>query len=218
MLRFSLLVGLCTVMTASAQGGIIVSVGDATVGAGGTAFVDVLISSDGSDPLQSFGFDFRITGGPGRLEFVNPQPDPQLTDGTYVFAGDSFAQINSFAVGAVSTTSVPNDSFVGGDSTDSFADVTLTSSRLLARLQVTAATALPPSVGDTFSVTFDDTSSNTFFFDSSFTPLTINSGLSDFTGTVTVTSAATIVPEPSSFLIACSLLFASLLYGRFFSH
>ena len=209
MLRVSLLFGLCMMMSVSARGGVIVNVGDATVEAGGIALVDVTISGTASDPLQSFGFDFTISGGPRRLEFVNPQPDLQLTDGSYVFAGDSFSQINAFAVGAVSADSVPNDTFIGGDSTDSFNDVTLISNRLLARLRVSAATALAPIAGDTFSVTFNDSSFNTFFFDSGFGALTIDSGSSDFTGTVTVVGAA--IPEPSSLPIACFLLFALLL-------
>ncbi len=201
----------CAAVASSSQAAIIVTVSDATVTPGGTAFVDVFIRSSSTDPLQSFGFEHRITtGGATRLEFVDPQPDPQLTNPDYVFLGDSFDQINVFPVGAVSTSSVPNDTFVGGDLTDSFADVTLTTtSLLLASLQVTTNTLLPPVLGDTFSVTFDDTSFNTFFVDSGFSFLTIDTINSDFTGTVTV------VPEPSSLLLALLGLFGGIAWvGR----
>jgi hypothetical protein len=130
---------------------LIVTISGSTVPAGGAGFVDVFIESDDllfGDPLSSFGFEFRITtGGATRLEFVDPQADPQLTDPNYVFFGDSAASNTPFPVGTVSMTSVPNDTFIGGDFTDSGGDVTVTISKLLARLQVTATTASPPSAG-----------------------------------------------------------------------
>ena len=191
--------------------GVIVTVGDATIVAGSTGTLDVTIESS-TDLLQSFGFEFRITtAGTTRLEFVDPQGDSQLTDSNYVFSGDSFNEINSFPVGAVSTVTVPNDTFVGGDSTDSFLDVNLTTSKLLATLDLTTLTALAPQVGDTFSVSLLANSINTFFADSGFFPLlSIDMTHSDLTGTVTVVP----IPEPTSLAVWSLLGVGGLVHRR----
>ena len=128
-------------IASSAQATLIVKVNDAIITAGSTGFVDVTIESDSlvfGDLLQQFGIEFRITtGGATRLEFFNPQPDPQLTDPTYVFFGDSTDVNFPLPFGAVSTTVVPNDTFIGGDATwgtdgTDGTDVTVTSVKLLA--------------------------------------------------------------------------------------
>lgn len=198
MRRFALLILLIAGSSGAARADLIVTIGDADVAVGGPAFVDVFVRSDAilGDFLSGFGFEFRIeTAGASRLEFVNPQPDPQLADARYVLFGDSLDANAGLPVGNVLLKVVPGDTFLGGDSTDSGGNVLVTTSRLLARLQVTAATALPPSLGDTFTIRLvdDPAGSNSFFSN--------NAGsvpFSSMSGTVTVRS----VPEPSSLLLA----------------
>jgi len=191
-----------------ARADFIVSVSDVTLSPGTTGFVDVTISSDqpAGDLLSTFGFEFRITTtGATRLEFFSPQPDPQLSDPGYVFFGNSFAATNALPIGNVLTTLVPNDTFSGGDSESNFADVNITSSKLLARLLITTMTTLPPAVSDTFQVSLEPT--NTFFFDSNFNAISF----STIPGTVAIQQPATIVPEPTSgnaWLVMLSLLTA----------
>ena len=135
---------------------------------------------------------------------VAPQPDPQLADPAYVFFGDSLDTNAGLPFGQVSTTVVPRDTFIGGDSTDSGNEVVVTTSRLLASLRVTSATSLPPLPGDTFTLRLI-AGSNTFFAD--------NIGTIPFasrSGTITIGA----IPEPGSLAllalgmlsIACALL------------
>src|SRR5689334_13674056 len=63
---------------ASTRAEFVVRIEDRLVPAGGTASLDVFVSSTNpnGDPLASFGFEFLITPtGPRRLEFVSPQSD-----------------------------------------------------------------------------------------------------------------------------------------------
>lgn len=181
--------------------GLIITVGDLSLPQGGTGFVNVTIRSDeaSGDSLNLASFQFAIdTLGATQLEFVDPQPDSQLVDAAYVFAGDSFDDAFFLPVGTVSTDVVPNDTFTGGDSTLSGSDVIVTTDRLLARLQVTSATTLPPGAGDKFTIrlitgpstSFESTGGSVAF--------------SGVDGTVTISPAS--VPEPSSF---CLLLGAA---------
>ncbi len=185
------ILGLVLGSTGPVQAGFIVSVGDLQLQPGGSGFVDVMIESDSSPAaFNLFNLEFRIeTLGQTRLEFVDPQPDSQLANSNYVFAGDSFDVLFP-PVGSVSQTDIPNDTFIGGDSTLSGADVTVSGAKLLAQLQVTTTTALAPSVGDQFAISLIP-SGNTFFWDSSFNFSTFTST----SGTVSITQTA--VPEPS---------------------
>ncbi|HUT88818.1 MAG TPA: hypothetical protein VMY37_04940 [Thermoguttaceae bacterium] len=82
---FALLIGACLLAgTPNADAALQITVGDLELLPGQTGFVDVMIRSDtGADLLDIFGVEFRITtGGATRLEFVDPPPDPQLTDPT----------------------------------------------------------------------------------------------------------------------------------------
>lgn len=201
MIRSTLAAALIVMMSLTAQAVLIVSVGDATLLAGGTGTVDVLIASDSpSGDLVSFlGFEFRVsTGGPTRLEFVNPQSDLQLTDPNYLFAGDSLAAAFP-PVGLVSTTIVPNDTIIGGDATFSGNEINVGSTPvLLARLELTAGTVLPPIPGDTFIIDLVP-GALTFFQDNTFT----NVQFSSTSGTVTI-----VIPEPSSAMLAIVALTA----------
>ena len=124
-----------------AYGAIIVQVQDASIVSGGTGFVDVLISSDGTDNLYSAGYDFQIFGlniNNGSLIFrqsFNPlspldpanQTNSEQTVNTpnpYVFLGDTDAG-NFYASRDPILTRM-----VGGDSTFSINNVSLTSTQL----------------------------------------------------------------------------------------
>ena len=197
------------------RAGVIINVGDAIIQPGGTASIDVSIESDGNDSLQSFGFEFRIaTAGSTRLEFRIPQLDSQLMDLSYIFIGESFNLINGFNVGVVSMTNLPKDTFIGGDSTDSFSEVPMTSNKLLVRLDLTTQTTLAPQLGDIFEVTLDEASPYTFFADASLNSLVINTFGSDLSGTIRVTESPSVVPEPSS-ILTWSMIGG---FGMFYRH
>lgn len=191
-----------------AQGGLLISVDSKSLAAGSTGTVDVWIESDtvGGDPLFSAFFDLQISSGLRRLEFVDPQGDPQLTLANYVFAGDSFDLDNSIPVGNVATMTVPNDSFTGGDSTSSGGDVTITGPRLLARMQLTTLTALAPQVGDTFTISLNTLSSS---FDSTVGPVSF----SGQTGTITIVAGSSVIPEPGTAML-CLAACGSLVFWR----
>lgn len=184
----------------TARADLLISIDSANLAPGASTTVDVVVSSDAplGDELGLFGFEFRISGlGPTRLDFVDPQSDLQLGDANYVFAGDSLAA--SFPpVGIVDTTVLPNDTFTGGDATLGGGSITLDATeRLLARLEITAATTLPPVIGDSFTIELV-AGGFTFFQDDAFNDI-------DFSSTP---GAVTIVPEPGSNLLCLSGLLA----------
>ena len=191
-----------TVLSLPAHGESIlsISIGNLDLLPGGSGYVDVMIRSDtGTDSLDMFGVEFRITSGSTMLEFVDPAPDPQLTDTSYLFDGDSAAGTVPPA-GSISSVVNTNDTYIGGDGTLSGSGVTVpTTDTLLARLQVTAATSAPPVVGDTFTISLIS-GGNTFFYDPSFGDITFDST----PGTVTIT------PEPGE---AVMLLGLALMLG-----
>jgi hypothetical protein len=200
-------------LSSTAIGAITLSVSDVTLAPGASGSVDVTIESDNivlDDPLQFFDVSYLITTlGVTRLEFVDPQPEAYLTDPDYVFAGDSFAALFPPA-GAVSLTTVPNDTYLVSDFTDSLMDVNVTSPKLLARLHVTAATALPPQPGDMFSIS----PTVNFLTDSlgNDIPFAVNSG------TVTISQTQSVIPEPSTLavwtLILCAVFIRCTDSGR----
>ncbi|QEG41241.1 hypothetical protein [Roseimaritima ulvae] len=198
----------------AAKAGLIIKGHDTTIQVGGTTTVDFTIESDSVDFLQAINFSFGITtAGPTRLEFVSPQSDLQLLDGSYVFAGDSHAADSGFPVGFVGTAATPNDTYSGGDFTCSFFDVAVDgTAKLLVRLEVTTQTTLPlfnPVAGDTFTITMAEPNTDPFQpdFSDSFgivvpvLPPSSTGPSSDFTATVTVVNAVNAVPEPASVLV-----------------
>jgi len=170
--RFGMLttLGAWLALACSAEAALVITIGTIHLDPGASGYLDVTIQSDNAipgDPLQAYGFEYRITRlyGTGRLEFVDPQPTGFLTDSQYVFFGNSFDYVNTLPVGGVSQTDQPADTFIGGDSTNDGENVTVTTtSKLLTRLQVTSAAGLPTQPDDVYQVALISGGS-TFFQD-----------------------------------------------------
>ena len=176
------------------QAAIIVEVQDSTVSANGTGFLDVFIRSDNNDLLDVFSITAEITGsvGDGTLSFSSSQTDIR-TESNYVFLGDS---------GGYSTTVTSSTEMNANDGTASLNGVALSSTYLVARLNF-EHNETGSSVGDSYSVTLigvgtDPFSDKTWFADTGYAGIAIDTVNSDFVGTVTVTSA---VPEPAMFSV-----------------
>jgi hypothetical protein len=187
-----------------ARADFIVNVGDLSLQPNSSGLLPIYISSTAGQPLANTNFEFLITtAGPTRLEFASspdPSIDPTFAAPNYVFSGNSADQAFDIALGTAATTSVPNDTFFGGDLTADSTDITgpLTNV-LMAYLPVTTSLALPPVAGDTFTVSLIPNADSGANGISGFT------GFSDSAGTYyPFTSSAgtvTIVPEPSSWTL-----------------
>jgi hypothetical protein len=184
--------------SASARADLFVSVGSTSIAPGGAGTVDVMVRSDSpaGDNLSDYGFRFLITanaGDVGRLEFTSSQPQP-FSNSNYVFFGDS--AVAPGPLGTVSSLSVPNDSYVGGDATNDSGVLVSGANRLLMSLQFTANTTAPPALGDAFTVTLVTGSDS--FFNNNGIPLAYNDGLTPHAGppSGTITISASPVPEP----------------------
>jgi len=179
---------------------IVVDIGDLSLSPGSSGFVPIRITGNGGESLNDASVEFNIsTAGVTWLQFTNspgPATDPTFASPDYVFWNNSGDQMFDISLGTASTTSVPFDTFLGGDFTANGGDVDITTSNfLLGYLPVSTLLALPggpvAQVGDSFIVTLV-AGDNTSFFGSSGGPYTFSSNV----GTVSV------VPEPSSWLLA----------------
>jgi hypothetical protein len=186
------------------QAGLVVDIGSTTI-TGPTGSVNVTISSNqpSGDSLQNFNFEFLITPAgatASQLAFLSPQNDSEFSNPAYVFATDSFKiDYNNANPGAPLTmgnlysTNYTNDTFIGGDFTNSGNNVTVTESgALLVTLDFTRLTEVPPSVGDTFFVSLVNDPNFTYFQDANGDSISYQSN----SGTITIGGAA--VPEPPS--------------------
>jgi hypothetical protein len=198
----------CSVSQA-ALGGVIVEVGNASIAAGGTGFVDVWISSTGTDLLSSAAYEFKITGSAtnGALEFSSSQLASEQGEPDYVFYPDTDAANFFAAPDAVAPTHL-----LGGDSIAMSGPtaITLTSTKqLLARLELVHVSPVN-AIGDQFTISlintnpllpsdpgYDPLADSSLFLDDNFTPLSIASASFSGSGTISITSAA--VPEPGTF-------------------
>jgi hypothetical protein len=191
---------------------LIIQVQDAQLAYGSEGFIDILISSSGTDNLMAFSAVVQITTPDkvhGGIRFVSPVIDASTisASGGYVFLGDS----SLYDVAAPS--GFPDSSVTVSDSTASSNDVVLGSTqKLLTRLKI-SHNGNSAAVGDTFAITFQSTTP-TEFFDAAGaitnTPLPFD-GSSVFTGTVTI-----VTPEPSTvgLLLFGSVGFAGLRFRR----
>jgi hypothetical protein len=196
--------GLClilTVLLSSAQAGVIVKVGDLTWNEGATGgFLDVFVRADTGTTvdLDNFGYEFQISPvalTASRMFFAATQTLSGLTsDSGYVF---STAGGNPFA-----SSSSPFE-FVGGGDFALTGPVTIGDTfRLMTRLELLpGAGALAPEAGDQFEVNLVS-SVNTLFDDGSFNNAI---GFTAEKGLITVRSSSSVVPEPSSALVALVL-------------
>lgn len=198
-LVFTTLVALC----APVRSDIIVDVQDATIAANGSGFVDVLISSNGTDDLASVGYLFEITGSSanGELRF---RPTPEQTNSEqnvdspykYIFYDDKDPG-NFFATAQTDTL------YEGSDATQSGNNLPLTAvQRLLVRLELVHVSPTPEAaVLDTFTISFFNNDNGTPQLDDDLAQFLDEGGnniaiASSTSGIVTITSAA--VPEPGT--------------------
>jgi hypothetical protein len=179
----------------SCHGDVIVEVQDVTLAAGGSGFVDVLISSDAADAVESFFLSLVITDPNshavnGALEFDIEANQPNIsTDASYVLFGDSFSYTVDRDYDVDPLTLSVDDFSVSGTGT-----VLSATKKLLARVAITHTLigAASNAWGNSFTIGDD---SLTAFYDDLGNPLTI-SGSSTLSGTVYIAT-----PEPSSLLL-----------------
>ena len=183
---------------------IIVTIPNVSVAPGGSGFLDVFISSDGTDAFQNYSLDFRVSGPAQATDPINfvesvtfgtPAPQLAATGPDYIFLGDSAEAAFSIGIDFVSDSPgspVANDQINVMDGTDSLADRTIAladGNFLLARLNFVAPlSATPGSVYDV-SLDFGDFQDSTF----------MSRDFSSNVGSITISAAA--VPEPSSFAV-----------------
>jgi hypothetical protein len=194
----NLIVGLlcAAAVPACVRGDVLISFQGSTIPTGGTGLVDVFISSNAPvtapDIVDSFSVKFRITPQAGSvssgLQFIDPQSDSQLQLPHYIYNGNSLFAPGP--VGAVSTASNTNDTYIAGDATFDGQGRSLdinSTPLLLFRLDLSAATA---ANGDRFSLEMLNDPA-TSFLDTGFSQLSIDS--SSY-APLTLTA----VPEPGS--------------------
>ena len=228
---------LSLIASTTASAGVIIQVQNATITAGGTGFVDVLISSTGTDNLILAQFDFRISGNAadGALQFrstANQSNSEQVVNSpfAYVFLGDT-NPANWFANRQATPTEL-----LGGDFTVSPTGVTVDGTqKLLARLEIEHITGTPlAAVGDMFTVslwnadrgTTNPSDDSTFFLDDMLNPLSFDPDSTPNTlaspsafqnvGTITITGTPAVVPEPGTFatLMIAGIAFAGREWRR----
>ena len=194
MLKFVAVIGFVVasfgVYNPIAEAAVVVQIADATIDSGGTGLVDVIITGSNA-PLSSFDFQFEITpiGSVGStMRFVDPQPDPQLSDPdysmSYVFAGISDNVKNGIPVGSVTG----GTTFNGSDGTADLSNVIVSSDRLLARLELESVV---PGGGDAMGDQFEITLTAANFLNSNGNSVTFS----------TSPGFVTVVPEPGSFAV-----------------
>lgn len=164
-------------------------------------------SSDGTDVLDAFGAEFRLTSMSGHfLSFVNPPTDLQLGDPDYLFHGDSVSELVGPPAGAVSTVDHPDDTSIGGDGTVSGSGIavpavgSLASPKILLVLEVVVPAGSGVEAGDLFHLTLVRGLS-TFFLGpipSDGDPLSLVAEFED----VPIQIAAAPIPEPATIVAA----------------
>lgn len=179
---------------------IIVEVQDAFIVADGVGYVDVMISSDGTEDLFLAGYEFQISGDAtfGDLLFRPTQLSTEIDvpgPNGYVFGNVPTGNFNA----------TPDFTFLtlsGGDFLNALPAISLSSTQqLLARLEVEHFSTGSPldAVGNTFRIGLIDNGATEFWSDDEQTLSAIDPDSFELinSGMVTITSAA--VPEPGTF-------------------
>lgn len=174
----------------------------ASAGSTGNAF-DVLLTNTGTSAVTLAGFSFGITTADTDITFTNADTS---TGAPYVFAGDSFDDINGFTL---YTNSLPGQTVEASDVSNSGAGESIAGGATVALASILFDVA-PGATPGMFAVTFEDFPT-TSFSDPNGTNL-------DFTaesGTITITSNTAPVPEPATgILIICALAFVFAIRRR----
>ncbi len=212
-LMFALPLGIA-VVPAPANAALILTAEPLTLhanGPGSTGRLVVSISStNGTDLLDLFGVEFRLTSANSHfLSFVNPPADAQLGNASYIFYGDSAADLAGPPSGLVSSSLNPDDTYIGGDGTLSGLGVTVQmadplNTKLLVLLDITADNGSGVQAGDIFHLTLVRGPSTYFLgpISSVGDPPSL-----DFEFTNVPITITTVVPEPSSLtLVGVGLL------------
>ncbi|MFO0999028.1 MAG: PEP-CTERM sorting domain-containing protein [Planctomycetaceae bacterium] len=220
MIRVSLIAICLLVGSQPAKADVIIDVQDASITTNGTGFVDVLISSTGTDLLTTTSFEFNIGGTPaanGFLEFQLESDDANYSPPGYVFGA---------ATGNYFDSLLPADSMFGIDNYQAgFTSVTLSgTTQTLVRLLLKHTAIGDPndSVGKMFTVSLNTGGATDFsFWDDMGTPSPLDDGPTSLnisplssSGTITIASAA--VPEPGTvaFLALLSTTYVARRFRR----
>jgi hypothetical protein len=201
-----------------ARAGLVVSIENTTVAAGGTGSVEVDISNNGTSPVAINTYAIQLVIAPTngtltQLAFSIPttQQLAYLLDSNYIFVNDSFAALPPPFVGLPTSTIYNYDTFNATDSTMSGNTVSIGVGQtyLLALLPITTLTQLDPQPGDTFSVSLNPTpgsGSNRGGAATYFDVLDLNNNETSYvpftstSGSVLISPAA--VPEPGALTLA----------------
>jgi hypothetical protein len=174
----------------------------ASAGSTGNAF-DVLLTNTGTSAVTLGAFSFGITTADTDITFTNADT---ATAAPYVFAGDSFVDMNGLTL---YVNSLPGQTVEASDLSNSGAGESIASGATVALGNILFDVA-PGATPGAFAVTFEDFPT-TSFSDASGNNL-------DFTaesGTITITSNTATVPEPATGgLVICALALVFLLRRR----
>ena len=193
-----LLCGLIATMLAPASWGTLsVDILDTNIAVGNTGFVDVMISGDPADIVQSHQIELSITpvgGATSSLQFRDPQTSDFRALANFLYSGDSTTGPG------ISGQVLGNSNYFDFDAGLTTGVAPGTGGRLLARVNLQHAFAGSPSlaIGNQFTVNAVFGGLNgTEFFDDTFANFGVTSA-DVSAGTVTVTSA---IPEPGSMML-----------------
>lgn len=186
---------------------VVVSIHGAQISQGGTGSFEVWATADPFS-VADFGIRLSISSSSGRLlRFVSAQSEAQITNDKYLFLGIDNHPIN----GPLWTTQVDilnnTYSFFDTYDIDNHLAPTLGSEpKLLAIVNITAATENAPLEGDQFTISLAPDPISSFHDDATFDPVAFTSN----SGTITVTSA----PEPATGIAAGVFVVGALLSRR----
>jgi len=152
---------------------------------------DVVLTNNGPDPISVAAFEFEVSVTDPDITLTGADFSPSVHP--YIFAGDSFDEVNSLPLNTDSGQTLD-----GSDSTNDLMGITLTSGESLALGEVLFSVADPATPGP-FTVSFTGSpavSDSNNLTDPSFNPINVD----DFSGgTIDISGVST--PEPSSFLL-----------------